>query len=121
MLTIRLVFGSVASATKAGSSEALSAAPTLGKVNICLAASLGAPFVLGMVPPPPLPHAARISSNVTKSSGTARKRPGCKYRIFMSFLLAPKGASALLVLQYIYIGPISEEETGAIQRHPMYP
>src|SRR5712691_306517 len=41
--------------------------------------------------------------------------------MFMSFLLAPKRASAFLVLQYIYIGPISEEETGAIQRHSMYP
>src|SRR2546421_12161556 len=41
--------------------------------------------------------------------------------MFISFLLAPEWASVLLVLQYIYIGPIPEEETGAIQRHSMYP
>src|SRR5947208_1446224 len=95
MLAIRPVFGSL---TTAGSSEALSAMPTFGKVNICLAANLGAPFLGGMGPPPLLPHATSNSSNIISTSGVVT-----------------------LVLQYIYIRPISEEEARTIQGHSMYP
>src|SRR5438132_411612 len=95
MLAIRPVFGSLITA---GSSEALSAMPILGKVNICLAANLGAPFLVGMGLQPLLPHATSISISIISTSGVVT-----------------------LVLQYIHIRPISEEEARTIQRHSMYP
>ena len=63
----------LASGPSAGSRTPISVVPTLGKVNTCLDARAGVPFVVGVVVLPP-PHAARIISNALRSRKAVGKR-----------------------------------------------